>query len=250
MTRLYRSGNPQLITLAPLGLRDHTQYSFITWFNSPDNSGGDDFAFFYLEQETGGFPIGNSFRLDQDGTIKWFDRDDGSASTLLISANTFDDNKWHWICGIKRANNDRELFVDGVSEATSADVVDADGVPDTFEIGSIGSGHLIAGARQGRVVRLPGVALSLAEATDLAFNGPGRRRYNRRCTWYELNGSPSEPEFFNNGTPGVVSGMDPGGRGPYREIFVPRNRLVTFVPSEAAVEIPTINLSMAPYTPA
>ena len=249
MTRLYRSGNPQLITIAPLGLRDHTQYSFISWLNSPDNSGGNEFAFFYFEQETSEV-ANNGIRMSQAGQIIWRDKDDGAVFTDLTATGPFDDDEWHWVFAVKRANNDRELYVDGVSEATSTDTVDADGVLAQFDIGAAGGGHFIAGARQGRVIRLPGVALSLAEARDLAFNGPGRRRYGRRATWYELDGSPSEPEFFNNGTPGVVSGMDPGGRGPYREIFVPRNRLVTFVPPEVAVVIPTINLSMAPYTPA
>jgi len=239
------SADDQNIDVAPISLRTNATFSFFCWFNSPDNASGSGFAYLYIE--TLGFPVTNAFSMKTSGVINWFTRDSSSNAANFDTTNAFDDGAWHWFLAVKRSDTDREMWVDGISENTSSSNSTTAGTITSWRISGTGSLRLPNGARLARVVRLPRVVLSLAEARYLAYYGPGSRRYNDDATWYELKGDQQEPEFFNNGTPGVVNGgMLPGGNEPFRDIPDPVNRRVLFVPPPA---VPP-SLVIAPYTPA
>ena len=224
-------GANQRIGPANLFLRTSTSYSIIFWFLSPDNSGGNDFANLY--NEANGFPVACSFLMGQSGAITWKDRDSDASSADLVSAIEFDDGVWHWLFGVKRNNTDREMFIDGNSEDTdTTTTVDTDGVPIESNIGAGSPNYLPAGGRIARVVRLPGVALTLKQAREVAFFGPERWSNVPNATWYELTGENPEPELFGDGRLfGDVTNTIMGAHPPIR-FRDPRiaERVIPFVP--------------------
>ena len=227
-------GGDQKIDLAPITLRSNSAYSLIFVFISPDNASGNNWTSLY--DESGSFPIANNFLMKQSGSIEWSDRGTDSTLVLTATAAELDNDTLHWIFAVKRTNSDRSIWVDGANEVTNTSTVDPTGTSTLWRVGNAGGGGVLPdGGRVARVIRLPGVALSLAEARQLAFYGPGSRRY-RDGTWYELTGAPQEPELWG-GVPGVVTGSTPGGNLAIRDIVAPSviPRLVTFVPPAAAI---------------
>ncbi len=217
--------NTRKVTLTENSLRTHTKYSFICLFNSPDTSVGA--VGLYQEDDT--FPEINTIGLTTSGAVNWFDRDTASNSSNLTGlTDTLDDSNWHWLFCVKRSNIDREMFVDWVSDGTSTNNSTEVGPVVSWGIGVGGDGPF--GARLKRHIRLPGIALSLAEARHIAINGPGSKRYSRTSTWYDLTGISPEKDFFNNGRPAPLVGYVPGGNAPCKKLFVLNKRLITFVP--------------------
>ncbi|MDX1404915.1 MAG: DUF6701 domain-containing protein, partial [Woeseiaceae bacterium] len=110
---------------------------------------------------------------DSTNHAKFWIKDSSSSMSAMESTTNVEDGQWHHITLVQRAKNDRELFVDGVSEDT-----------DTFNIGTLSFdmariGFLEIGAWdadpfKGLIddVRIYDDALTASEVASLAANPP------------------------------------------------------------------------------
>ncbi len=233
---------------API-LYNHPVGTVLGWFKRPSIPS----AFRGLFLQKADFDKKILIQLTPDGLINVAWRTP-TANAAFNGSGAYDDDVWHRFALFRNTLSPfLSLFVDGVADSDSGADSDptTDSTAPTQEFWGNNEGEAKGlGGPMTRCVFWAGTRLSLAES-EAFLKGDGTQLHRPPDLWYEMRGDPVEPDWSGNGRYGTLTGTSPAPHGAIRQVRDPRiPDRVRFVPPEAAVAIPTINLSMAPYTPA
>lgn len=205
MSRKVTSGQDDSITStigACAGRGTGTTWAIIGWFRATDNAGGSDFADIYFEHENTDDDYLN-IQLKTSGVINFFYRPGGFGQPTIdfTTAGSYDDDVWHWLFFVCRADNDFEAFIDGTSVGSSTTSVTNSVTPDLVSVNKNINQSLPVDSQFAHWINFK-TSLSIGEAFAMAY-GQWVRHPNM---YWELGIGSPEPDWSGEGNAGTVNG--------------------------------------------
>lgn len=141
-----------------------------------------------------------------------------TANVSITSTNTFDDDAWHRLCFVRNSSSPFiELFVDGVSEASSATDPSTDATDPTTEFwGNNNNTNASFGGELARCAFVAGTSLAIQDAESFLLTA---RTVVKMDHWIEMIGSSPEPDWSGNGNNGTVTAAVAADHIPVGPIF-------------------------------
>lgn len=185
---------------------DQLVFSLIVWFKDDGNGWREIFT----DEEA--FNESSYLRLRAsgsfaDGLLEYYYRTPTGIAEIR-SSSAYDDGAWHWCFVVRRATNDFEAYVDGTSVGTSS--VTCGTATITASNVTIGNWYSGGPADEpfgdglAHFVLFRGTALTVAEATEIAYGNFGRKVPTAYLPlWGE---STTEPDYSPNAYNGTVTG--------------------------------------------
>ena len=134
---------------------------------------------------------------------------EGTLRASFTSTNLFDDDLWHWLLLVRRSSGTFvELYVDGVSEGSSATNPGTNATSKTIKWG----GQLNS-SFGGRLARCAAFArtLDINEARTFAFGRPPSGSVD---FYHEMMGGSPEPDWSGNGRNGTLTATTVADHAP------------------------------------